>query len=399
MKNVKKQTNLFASYYLVIFSAMGGMLPFVNNYLQVNQGFTGAQLGIFTFCTLIVSVFIVPIWGILGDRSGKYKLLLLFSLGTSIIAGFIYSIQTGYLAVIISGIILEICRSGVVPLADVQAVTFSTKHNGNYGFIRSMGSLGYVLGSILVGQVVSENDFSPMLTVYLILLLLAFAIAFMFPKAEKETNDEKVSDPQAPKPGLMSVIKNRHFLFICIISLMTGILMDSANGYAGIHMMNTLKGPANSAGMFTVATALPEILLLGVIGKWFNKYGYQKIFLLNAVVLVVRYILYVISPNIYIFLVASLVHCIATGVATVGNLAYLKEVVADNSYGTAVTLYNASISVGRAVYSLIFGYMLDGLGSTAIFIFATVIMIIAAFWIYKTHTFDSIDQSLTENKA
>lgn len=402
MDETKKTNYLFALFYLIIFSAFGGFMPFINLYLQVNQHFSGAQLGTFTFCTLMVSVFIVPIWGMLGDKTGKYKLLLLISLGTSVAAAFIYSLQVGYIAVIISGIILEICRSGTIPLGDVQAVNFTTQHQGNYGFIRSMGSLGYVVGSIIVGLIVSKENYAPMFVVYISLTLLAFAIAFTFPKTEKKVKalpTEETTETPKSKGNFFSVIKNKHFLFICAISLMTGILMDSANSYAAIHMVNVLNGKANSASLFTVATALPEILLLGIIGKLFTKYGYKKIFFLNAVVLVIRYAVYAFSLNTTSFLVASLVHCLATGVSTVGNLGYLKAMIPDNSYGTAVSLYNAAISIGRAVYSLIFGYMLDGLGSTSIFVFAAVIMVLASIWIYRTPIFQEADAMLQEQKA
>ena len=379
----------FAIFYLIYFAGMGGFMPFINQYLQTNLGLTGSQLGIFTFTTLIIAVFIVPIWGVIGDKTGKYKLLLLISLGLSIAAAFFYSIQTGYIAVIASGIILEVVRSGIISLSDVQAMNYTSTHHGNYGFIRSMGSLGYVIGSLLVGAVVSENDYSPVFTVYISILLLSLVIAFTFPKTDikQETSKNKNSG------SVKDVLKNKHFLFIVLASLLTTILMDSANGYAGIHMVNTLGGNASSAGKFTFATALPEIILLGIIGKWFSKYGYKKIYLLNAAVLVVRYIIYAIAPNNFVFLIASLVHCIGTGIATVGNLGYLKVVIGKENYGTAVTLMNAGFAVGRAIYSLIFGYMLDWFGSSSIFIFSAVGMFIALIMIMKTSMFKIIDEN------
>lgn len=268
-------------------------------------------------------------------------------------------------------------------------MNYTSTHHGNYGFIRSMGSLGYVIGSLLVGAVVSENDYSPVFTVYISILLLSLVIAFTFPKTDikQETSKNKNSG------SVKDVLKNKHFLFIVLASLLTTILMDSANGYAGIHMVNTLGGNASSAWKFTFATALPEIILLGIIGKWFSKYGYKKIYLLNAAVLVVRYIIYAIAPNDFVFLIASLVHCIGTGIATVGNLGYLKVVIEKENYGTAVTLMNAGFAVGRAIYSLIFGYMLDWFGSSSIFIFSAVGMFIALIMIMKTSMFKIIDEN------
>lgn len=397
MNEVKKQSYLFALFYLIVFSALGGMVPYINAYLQSNQGFTGAQIGTYTFCTLMIAMFIVPLWGILGDKTRKYKLLLLISLGASVVAAFAYSMASGYMMVMVTGIILEVARSGMIPLSDVQAVNFTTKNNGNYGSIRSKGSLGYVLGSVLVGMVVSGGDYSKMFVIYIVLLLLAFAIAFTFPSEKIEK--EPTSDQTKEKVGFISVVKNKNFLFLCVIALMTTILMESVNGYASIHMLNSLRGPDNSPTFFTVATALPEILLLGTIGAMLNKVGYKKIFFLNAVVLVVRYVVYTFSPNIYVFLIASLVHCLGTAIHTVGNLGYLRNAIPENSYGTAVTLYNAIVSVGRAVYGLIFGYVMDFLGTSAIFFFAAVIMAGGAYIIHKTNFFDDVDQAILNNEA
>ena len=399
MNEIKKQGYLFALFYLIVFGALGGMFPYINAYLQSNQGFTGAQIGTYTFFTLMIAMFIVPIWGILGDKTRKYKLLLLISLGASVIAAFAYSLASGYMAVMVTGIILEVVRSGTIPLSDVQAVNFTTKHNGNYGSIRSKGSLGYVLGSVLVGMVVGKGDYSKMFIIYIALLLLAFAIAFTFPSEKIEKEEKVEEDAPKQKGGFFSVITNKHFLFLCAIALMTTILMESVNGYAAIHMLNKLNGPENSPTFFPIATALPEILLFGAIGAVLNKTGYKKVFLLNAAILAVRYVLYAFSPNIYVFLAASLVHCLGTAIHTVGNLGYLRNSIPANSYGTAVTLYNAVVSVGRAVYGLIFGYVMDWFGTTAIFFIAAIIMAGGTFIISKTHLFDDVDHMIKMKKA
>jgi len=255
MNEIKKQGYLFALFYLIVFSALGGMIPYINAYLQSNQNFTGSQIGTYTFCTLMIAMFIVPIWGILGDKTRNYKLLLLISLGASTVAAFAYSMASGYIMVMATGIILEVARSGMIPMSDVQAVNFTTKNNGNYGSIRSKGSLGYVLGSVLVGMVVSGGDYSKMFVIYIVLLMLAFAIAFTFP-SEKIEKEPKTDNEPKEKGSLFSVIKNKNFLFLCCIALMTTILMESVNGYASIHMLNALKGPDNSPTFFTVATVL-----------------------------------------------------------------------------------------------------------------------------------------------
>ena len=87
---------------------------------------------------------------------------------------------------------------------------------------------------------------------------------------EKEEKVEE--DAPKQKGGFFSVITNKHFLFLCAIALMTTILMESVNGYAAIHMLNKLNGPDNSPTFFTIATALPEtVIVLRVIALPFNN--------------------------------------------------------------------------------------------------------------------------------
>ena len=100
------------------------------------------------------------------------------------------------------------------------------------------------------------------------------------------------------------------------------------------------------------------------------------------------------ARSITLFLAASLVHCLGTAIHTVGNLGYLRNTIPASNYGTAVTLYNSVVSVGRAVYGLIFGYVMDFLGTSAIFLIAAIIMGFGTFIISKTHLFDDVDHMI-----
>ena len=386
------ELKIFSAFYLIYFAALGSFMPFINQYLLVNIGLSGKQLGTFTFITLILSVFIAPLWGIFGDKAKKYKLLLLISIGGSIIAAFNYSLRTGYLAVCISGIILEICRSGSIPMSDVQTINYTTKNNKNFGSIRSMGSLGFVLGSLAVGRFIQGNNYSPIFTIYIVLLFLAFLIAFGFPKTEIKNSSKQIKEKG--KSNFKEVLSNKKFLFIAMVSLMTSVLMNSANGFVANFITTELSGPANSASMFTLVTALPEILLLSIIGKLFLKYGYKKIYMLNAFVLIIRYLVYAFTSSYILILLISLVHCITVACSAVGNLSYLKHSVNENSYATAVTLNTATISIGNGIYSLIFGNMLDLFGSRSIFMATAVIMVFGLIFISKSKYFNDIDNEI-----
>ena len=386
---MKKMENLlFYVFYFIFFAALSGFTTYINVYLE-SKGLQGSQLGQITAAGLLISVFFVPLWGIIADKSKKYKLLLLVSLGASIIALYFYSKQTVYIGLIICAIILDLVRSGAMPMADVLSMNYCNKNNKNYGSIRSMGSLGWVIGSVIVGMIADAIGLDGALFgTYGGLLIISFFIAFAFPSNDNEESDKKEEKKDEPKVSIMEVFKNKDFMFILFLSLMTTILIDSCAAYNGNHIMNTLGGNNKLISMYTVATALPEVLFLAVALKYYEKYGFKTMYLVSAICIFIRFMVYAFVPSVYAFLFISILHCVSTACATVGNLQFIKSSVSPVVFATSVTTLNACVSLGRAIYSYLFGMVYEQFGSYTIYRIGAIIAFIAILVVLKTKHFD-----------
>lgn len=381
----KHQSKLFYAFYFLYFAAMSGFTTYINVYLE-SKGLDGSQFGQITAAGLLISVFIAPLWGIIGDKTRNYKLLLLASLGSSLIALYFYAKQSLYLGLIICAIVLDVCRSGAIPMSDVLTMNYCNANNKNYGSIRSMGSLGWVLGSVIIGMLADTFGLDGALfSTYGGLLIISFMIAFGFPTTKTETKEKQ--DTQ-PKVGILDVLKNKNLLFILILSLMTTTLIDTTAAYNGNHIMSTLGGSNKIISMYTVATALPEVIFLAVALKYYEKFGFKTMYLISALCIFARLLVYAFVPNVYAFLFISILHCVSTSCATVGNLQYIKSSTSPLVFGTAVTLMNAAISLGRAIYSYGFGIIYEHFSSYAIYQISAVITFVAIIIIIKTKRFD-----------
>lgn len=388
MKN-KFENLLFYVFYFIFFAAMSGFTTYINVYLE-QKGLVGSQLGVITAAGLLISVFFVPLWGIIADKTRKYKLLLLVSLSTTLVALYFYSKQTVYIGLIVCAIILELCRSGALPMSDVLAMNYCNTNHKNYGSIRSMGSLGWVIGSVIIGFLADRFGLDGALFgTYGGLLMISFVIAFGFSSTSNEDSQEDKS--QQEKVRFVDVLKNKNFIFILLISLMTSILIDSTAAYNGNHIVNSLNGSNQLISMYTVATALPEVIFLAVAIKYYEKYGFKTMYLLSASCIFIRFIVYGFVPNVYAFLLVSILHCISTACATVGNLQFIKSSVSPAVFATSVTLLNACVSLGRAVYSYLFGIVYENMGSYAIYRIGAVIALAAILIILKTKYFDHMN--------
>lgn len=390
-KNILK----FQLFYFLLIGAIGCFTPYINVYLENSIHLSGSQIGLITAISLIIGVCVIPLWGVIGDKTRKYHLLLMISLSATIVCLYFYSRQTVYLGVIISALLLEISRLGSMPMADTIAMNYVKEKGGNYGSIRGMGSLGYMLGSMVVGFLADMFGLDgPLFTSYIILLGIALLLCFSFPKISSQEEDQK------PKKGnFKDLITNKDFLFIVVIIMMTQIVVDSSGQYAGNHLISTLHGNNSMISWLTFVQVLPEFLFLMIASQLIEKLGYHQFFLLATITMAFRLFTYAFIPNAYVFIFVSIVHCLGVACSTVASLAYIQDSVNPAVFGTALTLYNAAMNLGKAAYGYIFGVVYQYLGSFYIFMFSGIIVVISILLIIYTKRFKKADQKLKNMKT
>lgn len=387
-KNILK----FQLFYFLLIGAVGCFTPYINVYLEQSIGLTGSQIGLITATSLVIGVCVIPLWGIAGDKTRKYHILLLLSLALTIIVLYFYSKQTVYIGCFIFALLLEIVRLGTQPMADTISMNYTSKNNGNYGSIRGMGSLGYMLGSMMVGFLADIFGLDgPLFTCYIVILGIALLICFTFPKTTAEEEKQK---PQ--KGNFKQLLLNKKFIFILLLVMMTQVVVDSSGGYAGNHLVMTLHGNNSLISWLNFVQVFPEFLFLMVASQILKKFGYKKFYLVATIAMAIRLYTYAFVPNAYAFVFISIVHCLGVACSTVASLAYIQESVNPAVFGTAITLYNASISIGKAIFGYIFGFVYQYYGSYQIFFIGAIVVTISIIIILFTKKFDVKKEELIQ---
>ena len=347
-KNILK----FQVFYFLLIGAVGCFTPYINVYLEQSIGLNGSQIGLITAISLILGVCVIPLWGIIGDKTRKYNLMLMISLAASIVVLYFYSKQTVYIGVIVFALMLEVARLGSTPMADTITMNYTAKIGGNYGSIRGMGSLGYMLG------------------------------------------DPKEEEKEKPQKGnFKELLTNKNFIFILVLIMITQIVVDSSGAYAGNHLISTLKGDNSLISWLTFVQVLPEFLFLMVASQIIKRLGYKKFFTIATALMAIRLFVYAFIPNSYVFVLISIVHCLGVACSTVASLAYIREVVNPAVFGTAITLLNAAMSIAKAIYGYIFGSIYQYFGSYKIFLISAIIVVVALVIIVTTKRFDNIKKN------
>lgn len=372
--------------YLFYYGSMGVFFPYIATYLEKVRNLNGSQIGLITMISLLIGVLFMPAWGIIGDKIQKFKVLFIVGLAGSIGATYLYYRSMTFMTILLSALLLELMRNGPTPILDTMATNYCFQTKSNFGAIRSFGSLGYLLMSIVTGLV--SQVFSLDLTLFATYgALLFLAIMIMLTLTETPTAT-KSNEPILA--NLKKLFKDKRFIVLNLINITGWCVVTASNTFAGNHLTLTLGAPISSISWFNLFMVLPEIVFLNFVAATVKRTGFKNYYLLASFLTIIRFGVYFGSDNEYFFILASLVHCFAVGYFTVINLNYIQRSFDGAVLGSAIVILNFSVNFFKAIYSYLMGFVYQHLGSNIMFGLCLIPLMISLVIILKTDIFDDV---------
>ena len=369
MNQTTNYSNRFRLYYLLTLIALCCYDSYISVYLEQYMHMSGFQIGCFISVSMVAGLVIMPLYGAIGDRTGKYREILMICTAGTILFSFLLSMQTGFALLIIMGIGFELNRCSILAMADTQTIRYCTDSGSPYGSIRCFGCIGWITGSALCAFLVRQFGLDHIFFRFFMAAMACSLVNIFFlpKKSEKPVSQEKEKE-EVKSGDIRSLLKNSRFLFIIIFALLTGGLAEVVTAYASLHLVSTLHAPEYLVSIYSMLGAGPEILFLLLLNKYLlPKLGFRRLFLCSAAAMSIRMFLFAWVPNVPLFFAASLLTFLTTACTTGLNVQYIGKVVPEDSIGSAASIYNAVFMGGRAIFSLIFGGVYEASGSRTVF--------------------------------
>ncbi len=352
--DANKTYGLICLFYIVYYITLGVVAPYMNVYYE-RLGFNGSQIGLITSLGMIASMMITPIWGILSDKTQNPRAVIALILTMAGLTSIVWMTQTAFLPVLILSVILSVFRQNVWSLVDGVGIQFCSDHGKDFGFARSMGSLGYLLGSFLIGNLMFSLGFSgPYMQVFIICSFLGAMMIMCVPAGkvqEKQKNDENF------KKNLVSLLKNKHYLYVLAVMLMTSMVVDMILNYSGNHLVSTLGQSESMIGIFSFAQVFPEIIIVMFANRIFRRMKTSQIFMLGALAQLIRFVLCAVSHSVVVFLLATTLHGVTIAVSSVAYVSYIHKHVDRSILSTAMAFYGTVCTIGSALINQVFGFV------------------------------------------
>ncbi|WP_346825945.1 3-phenylpropionate MFS transporter [Serratia inhibens] len=364
---VLQSTRWLALSYFTYFFSYGIFLPFWGVWLK-GEGIAPETIGILLGAGLVArflgSLLIAPRVKDPSHLVTALRLLALLTLAFAV--GFCFGNGWGWLMLVIAG--FNLFFSPLVPLTDALAATWQKQITMDYGRVRLWGSLAFVIGSALTGQMVSVWGHNAILY-SLILSVLAMLLGMMLKPSVMPQGETRTQN--GPDRSLREMLKEGPvWRFLLCVTLLQG-------AHAGYYSFGSIYWQeagysASTIGYLWSLGVVAEVIVFASSNFLFRRWNARNLLLLSACCGVLRWSLMASSTELGWLLVIQILHC---GTFTVCHLAAMRFIAARK--GPEVirlqAIYSAlAMGGGIAIMTVIAGFLFEHLQGGVFWVMAAV---------------------------
>ena len=355
---------------MVVMMGQGIISPVLPLYAQsfgVGTAMIGLTISVFGAARLVVNL---PA-GFISERYGRRVLLFggpavtaLGSLAGGLAPTFAWLIASRFVAGAGSAMYMT---GAIIILTDITT-------DENRGRLMSIyqGSLlaGVSLGPA-VGGFVAEG-FGLAAPFFLVAVLAVMAMAWSFGRMPETVDilrdasrigdggEVQPSPRQTTRQSVLSLLTRPGFLLVCLLTM--GIFLTRTGGRLTLLPLvgeNRLGLSPGALGLvFTMMTVL-NLAVLMPTGTLIDKIGRKAVIVPSALVTGVALVLFAVSGNVWIFILAGVIHGIGTGIVGPAPAAYAADIAPPGMRGITMGLFRTFGDAGFVIGPVLLGALAD----------------------------------------
>jgi PPP family 3-phenylpropionic acid transporter len=358
-------------------------------YLQVLLAWRGldrAGIGLTQGTLDLMGVVAPPLWGYLGDRWQRPRLLMLLAVMGAIPAFMLFRFSPATpVAMMMAAVVFGLCFRPLIPLTDGVTFRYIQTHGGDYGLVRTGGSVAFIaiaIGLGLLGADKVGGAWMIMPAIIIALVLQAVTIGLLpsdLPWRRKKDQtppaDEAAASTSMTFPTEKAKLLTGAFLLFCLVA---GLGRMSMTSYYH-HYTNFLgeQFPQAPAGVLWGLGSLCEIPVLFFSLAIMKRVGVRNLFLLGILGVVVRLAGFSLVNAQWQLYPLQLLHALTFGAYHAASVTFVSRLAPADRQGTAQTVFaGITMGVGGIIGGRGGGWIAEQFGFRALFaIFAGVALV------------------------
>ena len=364
--------SLFVFYFVYFIST--GMSTFIPKYYG-EIGMTNGQIGLLTSIPTLVALAITPLLGTLTDRIPKKRYLLSLLMLALAGACFLVPYSTGFVALLAIMSVYTVVGNNVLPVMSTISIEYTSQIGKPYGPIRLMGTIGYQIGALLIGVILSTSlkSLYPMMGVS---VLLACATTFLLP-------DVKGHQHKQEKVPLTKLFADKHLRMMYIMIFFATISTQFYQAFYTKHL-GDLGMDNQITSIITLLAVILELPFLYIGDRLYKKANIWNWLLIGMLFNGVRWLGLAFSKTALMNILFQLPGVTVLACFEFFPALYLSKRVSPELAGGAQSMLSlVSFGAAKVIGSLIGGQICQYTGIPALFAFFGIWMLVGSviFWL------------------
>ncbi len=354
-----------AAFFGSYFAYVGLFSPFLSLWLN-GRGFSPAEIGVLVSPMQWARVVGPPAWGYLADHSPASRVprIIQWAALAALLSAGLLLLDWSFWGLFAVLCLMSFFLSGQVPIAESLAMQTSRGDMGVYGRMRVWGSVGFIVAVMAGGLWFDWVGVEALPATMMLVLGLVALTALGLPARE-------VHAPDLSGSGVRDMLRQpkvRGFLWASFLMLLAHAplytlfsLWLEQNGYSRTQI-----------ALFWTLGVLAEILMFRIQRPLFERFGLARAWSSSYAIAAIRFGLIAVSAgNIWVLLLAQLLHAVTFGVHHSASMALVREWFPQAAQARGQALYTmASYGLGGSLGGILAGWVWESVSPQASFALA-----------------------------
>lgn len=345
--------------YFIFFAGQGTYATFIGVYYG-SLGLSGTQIGLINTVIPLVGMFSSPLWGMLSDRSGKTRRLLMLAVTGLIMATLALSTARSFVVILPIVGVFALFNVTILPLMDSTTLSLLGEHRERYGAQRVWGTIGFIVTSAVIGLVLERTGLHTIFYTYAFANLCFLVALIRLP-------ERKVHLQQSMLTGLTQMIRQPPWLLFALCIVLLGLATSGMYGFLSLTVKK-LGGSDGLIGIVWTLSAIAEMPFMALGAPLLLRFGSRKLLAIALLAFGMRLLLYGLMPAPEWAAAISIVAGISFGLYSISVVTYANEIAPPNLKATSQGLVVALTSLSGIAGAPVSGWLFDQVGPSNMFL-------------------------------
>jgi MFS transporter, PPP family, 3-phenylpropionic acid transporter len=363
--------------YSVYFGAWGAWAPYWPVYFST-LGVGLAAVGVLSAIPALVQIVAAPAWGMAADRLGDVRLPIASGGLIAILVAAFLATGPSPAWLFLGVALLAAGTSAWAPLLDARTVSALGKHRDRYGQARGIGTIGFIVASVVVGILVTAHGPRVLFAAYI--PLVAIAIVWVVTLFARTGTRQRVAG--VGPLGAVRLLRDRSMALVFLGSILAWMGTNGATTFFSLRLV-AQGADAGLVGIGWAVNAAVEVPMMIVFGRLAKRTGIPALIATGAAILAVRNLGWALASSDMATVAVALLSGVGFSFLLVGITSWLAGRVPSSLRATSQALFlGTAYAIGSIAGSLGAGWIANSISLDAMYYAATVVAALSAVIIW-----------------